>query len=157
MKIKIKVEALPFHYLFLGGILILYAIFNLIILEGVILNSVLLIVGILLVSSQQRLVINTDKKEYSEFYWVLGMKLNNYTAPYTKITSVTCASGNYREEYGKVQRIHVSGMMYKGYISLEDQEKLFVGQNKSKGALMQKLATISDQLKVPIEDFTNEE
>ena len=157
MRIKIKVEALPLHFLVLGGFLILYSTVNLIIWQDVILSSVLLIVGILLFSSHQSLVINPDKKDYSEFYWVLGMKLNNYTTTYTEITSVECTTGNYSQEYGKYNRRFISGTMYLGHIELKDQDKLFVGQNKSKAALMKKLSKLSAQLKVPIEDRTNKE
>ena len=157
MRIKIKVEALPLHFLVLGGFLILYSTVNLIIWQDVILSSVLLIVGILLFSSHQSLVINPDKKDYSEFYWVLGMKLNNYTTTYTEITSVECTTGNYSQEYGKYNRRFISGTMYLGHLELKDQDLIFVGQNKSKRTLMKKLATISDQLKVPVEDLTDEE
>ena len=157
MRIKIKVEALPLHFLLLGGFLILYAIFNLLAWHGMILNSVLLIVGILLLTSHQRLVINTDKKEYSEFYWVLGMKMSNYMEHYSAITSVQCTTGNYSQEYGKYNRRFISGTMYLGHLELKDQDLIFVGQNKSKRTLMKKLATISDQLKVPVEDLTDEE
>ena len=132
MKIKIKVEALPLHFLVLGGFLILYTIFNLLAMQGVILNSVLLIVGVLLLSSHQRLEINTDKKEYSEFYWILGMKMSNYSEHYSEITSLQCTTGNYSQEYGKYNRRFISGTMYLGHLELKDQDLIFGGQNKSK-------------------------
>ena len=157
MNVKIKVETLPLHFLLLGGFLILYAILNLLAAQGMILNSVLLIVGILLISSHQRLVINTDKKAYSEFYWVLGMKMSNFSEPYSVISSVECTTGNYSQEYGKYNRRFISGTMYRGYIQLKDQEALFAGQNKSKATLMNKLRKISDTLNVPLEDRTNDE
>ena len=157
MNIKIKVEALPLHFLILGGFLILYAIFNLSTGQYVILSSVILVVGALMLTSHQGLTINTDQQKYSEYYWVLGMKLSNYTDQYEEITLIACTSGNYSQQYGKYNRRFISGIMYKGYIELKDQDKLYVGQNKSKQAMLKKLATISKQLKVPVEDLTDEE
>ena len=110
-----------------------------------------------MLTSPHGLTINTDQQKYSEYYWVLGMKLSNYTDQYEEITLIACTSGNYSQQYGKYNRRFISGIMYKGYIELKDQDKLYVGQNKSKQAMLKKLATISKQLKVPVEDLTDEE
>ena len=157
MHIKIKVEALPLHFIVLGAFLILYSGFNLIILEGVIFNLILLLLGAVLVTTQQRLEINTDKKLYSGYYWLLGLKLNNYTESYTEIISVECATANYSQEYGKYNRRFISGTMFKGHIELKEQDNLFVGENKNKATLLKKLTKLSTQLQVPLEDKTNEE
>ena len=155
MSVKIKVEALPLHFLVLGGFLILYCIFSLITSQAVILNSVLLLLAIILLTSQQRIEINTDNKTYSEFYWVLGMKLSNYVNSYSEIISVECSAANYSQEYGKYNRRFISGIMFKGYIELKEQEKLYIGQNKNKTAMLKKLTKIASQLQVPLEDRTN--
>lgn len=157
MKIKIKVEYLPLHFLILAGFLVLYAVFHLISWQSVILNSVLFVVGTLMLTTHQALLINPDNKEYSEYYWMLGIKLNNFTEQYQEITSVLCSVGNYSQQYGKYNRRFISGIMYKGYIELKDQDKLFLGQNKNKHVLMKKLAKISKKLEVAVEDHTNKE
>jgi hypothetical protein len=157
MKIKIKVESLPLHFVILGGFLDVYATLNLIIGESVVMNGILLLVGGLLLTSHQRLDIDLSNKVYSEYYWVLGMKLSNYTEQFHEITSLVCASGSYSQQYGKYNRRYISGTMYKGYIELRDQEPLFVGQSKNKQSLMKKLTKISTELKVPVEDRADEE
>ena len=157
MRIKIKVESLPLHFLILGGFLMSYSILNLLAWQYVLLNLVIFVVGILMLTSHQGLSIDTDKKVYNEYYWVLGMKLSNYSEQYQKITSLACTTGNYSQEYGKYNRRFISGTMYKGYIELKDQDHLFIGQNKSKQAMMKKLTKISAQLKVPVEDKIIEE
>ena len=154
---KIKVEALPLHFLLLGGFLILYGALNLMAWQAVVFNSFLLIAGILLLTSHQALSIDTDKMEYSEFYWILGLKLNNYTESYRKIISLTCSTGMYSQQYGKYNRRFIQGTMFKGFIELSNQGKLFIGQNKSKKALMLKLNKISDKLEVPIQDLVERE
>ena len=152
MKIKIKVEHLPLHFLILAGFLVLYAVFHLITWQSMILNSVLFVVGVLMLTTHQALLINTDKKEYSEYYWMLGIKLKNFTERYQEVTSVYCIAGNYSQQYGKYNRRFISGTIYKGYIELRDQDDLFVVQNKSKRAMTMKLTKISVKLKVPLED-----
>jgi len=153
MIIKIKVEALPLHFLILGGFLIVYALLNLLAAQAIILNSILLLIGTLLLTSHQALLVNTTKKVYSEFYWVLGMKLSNYTEAYTDIISLTCVTGNYSQQYGKYVRRFIQGTMFKGFIELSNQENLFVGQNKSKKTLILKLNKISVDLGVPVKEI----
>jgi len=157
MPIKIKVEALPLHFLVLGGFLVLFTMFNFIVQGGYLLNSALLLVGLLLITSQQKLEINTTKKTYSEYYWVLGLKLNNYTESYAEIISVECSAANYSQEYGKYNRWFISGTMFRGHIELKGQDHIYVGQDKSKTGLLKKLTKISTQLRVPLEDRTNVE
>ena len=156
MKIKITVEHLPLHFIILAGFLVLYSVFHLITWQSVILNSVLFVIGVLMLTTHQALLINTDKKEYSEYYWMLGIKLNKFTERYQEITSVLCTTGNYSQQYGKYNRRFISGILYKGYIELRDQDKLYVGQNKSKRAMMKKLTTLSAKLEVAVNDQTNE-
>ena len=157
MKIKITVERLPLHFIILAGFLVLYSVFHLITWQSMILNSVLFVIGVLMLTTHQSLLINTDKKEYNEYYWMLGIKLNKFTERYQEITSVHCTTGNYSQQYGKYNRRFISGIMFKGYIELRDQDKLYVGQNKSERAMMKKLTTLSAKLEVAVNDQTNEE
>lgn len=156
MKIKITVERLPLHFLILAGFLVLYAVFHLITWQSVILNSVLFVVGVIMLSTHQALLINTERKEYSEYYWVLGFKLKSFTESYQEITSVQCTAGNYSQQYGKYNRRFISGTIYKGHIELSNQDNLFVGQNKSKRVMIKKLTEISVKLKVSVEDRTED-
>jgi len=152
MKIKITIERLPLHFIILAGFLVLYSVFHLITWQSVILNSVLFVIGVLMLTTHQALLINTDKKEYNEYYWMLGIKLKKFTERYQEIISVHCTTANYSQQYGKYNRRFISGTMYKGYIELSNQDDLFVGQNKSKRAMTKKLTKISVKLKVPLED-----
>ena len=156
MNVKVTVERLPLHFLILAGFLVLFAAFHLITWQSVILNSVLFVVGAIMLTTHQALLVNTDRKEYSEYYWILGIKLNSFTERYEEITLVYCSTGNYSQEYGKYNRWFINGTIYKGYIELSNQDSLFVGQNKNKSAMINKLTKISAKLKVPIEDRTED-
>ena len=151
MLVKIKVEALPLHFIVLGGFLVAYTAVDLMLTHFVILNSVLFLLGIILLTTRQRLDIDLSEKMYSEYYWVLGMKFSNDSAAFQEIKSAVCVTGNYSQEYGKYNRRFISGTMYMGYIELTDQEKLYVGQNKNKQAMLKKITRIADQLKVPVD------
>ena len=152
MNIKIKVESLPLHFVLLGAAMIIFAMFDWLASQSYIFDVVLLILGVLLLTSHQRLVIDIKGKKYFEFYWVVGLKMSNSENSFQEITSVFCESGKYSQEYGKYNRRFISGTMFNGYIELKDQENLYIGQNKSKQSLLNRLEKIGAQLNVPVED-----
>ena len=152
MKIKTKVESLPLHFVLLGAAMIIFAMFDWLASQSYIFDIVLLILGILLLTSHQRLVIDMNSKKYFEFYWVLELKMSNSENSFQEITSVFCDSGKYSQEYGKYNRWFISGTMYNGYIELKDQDNLYIGQNKNKQSLINRLGKIGAQLNVAVED-----
>jgi hypothetical protein len=152
MKIKIRVESLPLHFVLLGVAMIIFAMFDWLSSLSYIFDTVLLIFGVLLTTSHQKLVIDKKAKNYNEFYWVLGLKVKNNQESFHEITSVFCESGKYSQQYGKYNRRFISGTMYNGYIELKDQENLYIGQNKRKQSLLNRLEKIGAQLNVAVED-----
>ena len=149
MKFQIKIESLPLHFLVLGWFLVIFNGVSLFISADIIFNLILLIVGILLVASQQRVELDLEKKLYSEYYWVLGLRLSQTTEEYSEMLEVILAEGNYSQEYGKYNRRFISGTMFKGYIVLKDQEHIFIGQNKGRKAMERKIIKLADKLKLP--------
>lgn len=152
MEVKIKVESLPLHFVLLGAVLVIFALFDWFASQSYILDIILFVLGVLLVTSHQRLTVDLKNKKYSEFYWVLGLKVNNFENSYQEINSVFCESGKYSQEYGKYNRRFISGTIYNGYIELKDQENLYIGNNKRRPSLLNKLEKIGGQLKVSVED-----
>ena len=115
----------------------------------------MILLGVLLTTSHQRIAIDLEQKKYAEFYWVLGLKMNNYEENYQEITSLVCSTGKYSQQYGKYNRRFITGTMYQGFIELKEQENIFIGQNKSKQSLMNRLEKIAGQINVAIKDKTN--
>jgi hypothetical protein len=152
MKIKIRVESLPLHFVLLGVAMVIFAMFDWLSSQSYIFDIVLLILGVLLTTSHQKLVIDKEGKKYNEFYWVLGLKVKKYEESFQEITSVFCESGKYSQQYGKYNRRFINGTMYNGYIELKDQENLYIGQNKRKQSLLNRLEKIGAQLNVAVED-----
>lgn len=154
--VRINIENLPLTFRFLGLVMLVYGGLDLYIAQKYLLDIILLVVGLILVFTHQRLDINLKKKVYQSYYWILGLKMQNETVPFDGVSSVICSQGSYSAAYGKVQRIHIKGIMYKGYIQLtDDDEPLFAGQNRNKNSLLRKMTKISDQLQVPLEDLTS--
>ncbi len=112
MKTKITVEWMPIHIL-VGGI-----IFTIYGLGGVFIGAykwaytLVFILGLVMLTSRHLVVLNTDKHSYSDFYWVLGLKVQNYTAPYKEISSLSITAGNYTQQYGMYVRRHISGVVH---------------------------------------------
>ena len=157
MKIKIKVESLPLHFVLLGAAMVIFAMFDWLASQSYIFDVILFILGVLLLTSHQRLVVDMKSKKYFEFYWVLGLKMSNSENSFQEITSVFCDSGKYSQEYGKYNRWFISGTIYNGYIELKDQDNLYIGQNKNKQSLLNRLEKIGTQLNVAVEDRVDSE
>ena len=116
----------------------------------------LILFGLTFATTHQRLDINTGIRQYQSYYWILGLKFQNEKFDYPGISSLVCSQGNYSQAYGKYQRIHISGIMYRGYIIIPEKEPLFIGQHKNKSNLMRKLEKIAQQLNVYVEDQTQD-
>jgi hypothetical protein len=155
VKIKIIVERLPLHFIVLGILLISFSIFDSLSTQSYILDAILLVLGVLLLTSKQVLEIDTKNKQYSEYYWVLGLKMNNSSKSFKEIISIFSTSVNYSQQYGKYNRRYISGKLFKGFIELKSQDNLFIGQNKKKEALLKKITILSKDLQIPVEDRTH--
>ncbi|MEN8248420.1 MAG: hypothetical protein ABFS32_05775 [Bacteroidota bacterium] len=156
MSIKINVENLPLSLRLLGIALFLLGMLDLYVSESYMLDIALLLIGLTLATTHQRLDINLNTKQYQSYYWILGLKFQNEKFEYQEINSIMCVQGKYNQEYGFYPRMKIKGTMFRGYIKLTDQESLFVGQNKKKEALMKKLEKLGQQMNITVEDWTEE-
>ena len=152
MKIKITVEWMPIHILVGGFIFTVYG------LGGVFLGgykwayALVFILGIVMVSSRHMVVIDKANNTYSDFYWVLGMKVQNYTASFSQLLSLTVTSGIYTQQYGMYVRRHISGTIYKMYIDLPDDEPIYIGQDKSLSKIRQRAEKLAQDLDLEVRD-----
>jgi hypothetical protein len=156
MKIKITVEWLPIHILVGGFIFTIYG------LGGVFLGSykwayaLVFILGLIMLTSRHMVVINQDNKTYSDFYWVLGMKVQNYSTGFEQIKSLTITAGQYSQQYGMYVRRHISGTIYKMYLDFANQESLYIGQSKSDSSIRKKAANIANSLNLQVRDMIDD-
>ena len=152
MKIKITVEYMPVHILVGGIILSIYGLGGVFIGEYKWAYALVFILGLLMLTSRHMVIVNTANKFYSDFYWVLGIKVQNYTATWNKIQFITLTSGQYSQQYGMYVRRFISGTIYKMYLVLDENGPVYIGQSKSDSKIRSRAKKIADELGVDIND-----
>ena len=154
MKVRINVEMLPLHFVILGVFLVLFNSFELYAMGFSWFSAILLFIGIIMSTTQQQVLINTGSKKFEQFYWVLGMKLSNYSVEYSEIVDVYYVDAKYSQQYGKYNRWFISGVLYKGFIKLRDHDNIYIGKSKSIAGISRRLNKIAKKLNVEVIDRT---
>jgi len=157
MKLKFQAEFLPIPIIILGAALLLYGILGLFTNQQYLVNFLVLAIGLLFVSTHQGLTVDTKNNEVSDYYWVFGLKLNNYKQSYDRLEAIVLSQKNFTQGYGFVPRLHASGILYQGYLKIKDRDPVYLGQSKNKKSLHKKLASIANKLGISIKDMTTEE
>ena len=152
MKTKITVEWMPIHILVGGAIFTIYGLGGTILGDYKWAYALVFLLGLVMFTSRHLVVIDRDKSTYNDFYWVLGFKVQNYTATIKEIQSLTITAGNYTQQYGMYVRRYISGTIYKIYLDLADDEPLYLGQSKSLKKLRVRAEEIARELKTQVRD-----
>ena len=156
MKTTITVEWLPIHIL-VGGV-----IFSIYGLGGVFLGdlrwvyAIVFLIGLMMATSRRLVRIDSKNNKISDFYWVLGIKVQDETYSYDKISSIALTSGLYTQQYGMYVRRHISGTIYKLYLELEGMESHYVGQSKSEERAREKAAKLAEDLGIEVINLVKE-
>ncbi len=156
MKIKIYVEFLPVPIIVVGAGLILYAIAGLITATAYGVHLLVLVLGMALVTTHQGATIDTGKKEFADFYWFWGLKLNHYRQNYDSLETIVLSQTRYSQAYGFVPRLHNQGQLYQGYLKIPGHDSLYLGRSKNKNKLHQKLAALAARLNLSLTDTTKD-
>ena len=104
-----------------------------------------------MLTSWQEIIIDTKSQSIHEFNRVCGFRLKENSNIYTTISSIHCKEANYSQEYGKYNRWFLSGTLFRGYLELDGQENLYLGENKIKKQMMKKLEKLANKLGVPVQ------
>jgi hypothetical protein len=156
MKIRITVEWMPIHILVGGAIFSIYGLGGVVFGDYKWAYALVLLLGVVMFTSRHLVVIDRQNKQYSDFYWVLGMKVQNYTASFEKLLSLTITSGTYTQQYGMYVRRHISGTIYKMYLDLADDEPIYIGQSKSMSKIRSRADKLSSSLGIALRDTTQD-
>jgi len=133
----------------LGVFLSLYALLG-IINQSYIVNIIVLVIGLVLITTHQALTINTINKKISDYYWLFGLKLNTYSQSYHHLESIVLTQTNFIQGYGFIPRMHARGKLYKGYLKLQGQDSFYLGQHKNEKTLHKKLTLYANKLGLSI-------
>ncbi len=136
----------PFHFIALG-----FALTPLIVIPiAPILSIILLPIALMLTTTHYRLKIDTNRKIYKEYLWILGFKKGK-EIPYDSIDFIYINELNITSEYGYVARVHATAPIFRGYIKMSDDEKLFITEHRREPKVLKKLTKIADVVNTTIQ------
>lgn len=135
----------PFHFIVLGVIFMAQIIIPI----YYILSISLGILGLLIVTTHYRLVIDTQNRTYREYLWILGMKMGKFEA-YQDVEYVYINRTRQNVEYGFVARVHADRPIYMGYIKFSGQDSVFIGESRKEEKTQSKVEKIAEFLSVEI-------
>jgi hypothetical protein len=143
----------PLTFIFFGGLLGVGGI-ALVVSGSPVIGAVLLLVGLVLLTTHYRLAINFDKKTYHDYVWILGLKQGEKVrfenieylfikkSRVSQTMSVRVASSTIQKE------------VYDGYLKFSEKDKIHLLTKDNKNDLIAKLKEISSALKVKIVDYS---
>jgi hypothetical protein len=151
MDFKIK-NYLPLFFMILGVGLMVGGLYS--ILEKTFLSIGLLLIGLVLVTTQCRLQINFDEKYYREYVWTLGLKWGE-KIKFNQIQYIYLTKTKKHQVYGQTYKNHyVTGTHFNGYIKFSDNEKILVADGSSKNWVLKRLKKINSKLGLEVKDYS---
>jgi hypothetical protein len=123
----------------------------------IIIGGILLLAGIIILTTHFRVAIDKGKKEYSEYISLLGMKVSKELHSFDQIqylfikTKKVSQTLNSRASSRTIQK-----EMYDGYLKFSEDDKVHLMTFENKGALLKRLRPIARLLSTKIIDYTTE-
>lgn len=147
---------MPIHILVGGVIFTIYGLGGLVLGDYKWAYALVFILGLVMFTSRHLVIIDQEKKTYSDFYWVLGLKVQDYKAGFKEFTSLTITSGHYTQQYGMYVRRYLSGTIFKMYLDIPGDEPLYLGQGKDLKKVRRRATKLAGALAVELSDKTGE-
>lgn len=122
-----------------------------------ILGAILLLLGIIVLTTHYRLAISLDKKVYHDYVWMLGFRIGdkgsfeNIEYLFVKKSKVS------QTMHVRVASSTIRKEVYDGFLKFSESHKLHLVTKDSKNELIKKLRVISTALTVKIIDYSEGE
>jgi hypothetical protein len=121
-----------------------------------VIGLVLVVAGLILVTTHYRLAINFDKKTYHDYVWILGLK-HGGKVKFENIEYLFIK----KNKVSQTMRVRVASStiqkeVYDGYLKFSEKDKIHLLTKDNKADLVARLNAISDALKVKIVDYSAE-
>jgi hypothetical protein len=122
-----------------------------------IVGGILLIAGIIILTTHYRLSINRHEKRYTEYIFLLGMKTGMETKTFSIIEYLfmkkvrVSQTLNSRASTRTIQKVQ-----YDGFLKFSEDDKVHLMTYESKETLQKKLRKIASELNLKVHDYSNE-
>ncbi|HMP99174.1 MAG TPA: hypothetical protein PKC24_05285 [Cyclobacteriaceae bacterium] len=152
--INIKAESFPWHVKFLGVLFLLGAI--LIIPDNWWLTALLMILALLFLTIHSGTEVNVRNKTLREYNSYLFIRVGE-TESYNEIERIFINSSKVSEKIYTPRTLNSStfhSVIYKAYLKLDDDRKIFLTSKKNKEKLIQFLNPVATTLRTELVDLT---
>lgn len=110
--------------------------------------------GMLIISSRYKLVIDPDQMIIDDFLEILKMKSKHKQFRYKKLKYVLINSSRFTQQLNyKSISSNISGMLYSAYLVCDDQ-KHFLGDSQDLGKLLIKVKSFAEKAGVEVRDHS---
>ncbi|MEK6478793.1 hypothetical protein WJR50_14700 [Catalinimonas sp. 4WD22] len=137
----------PFHMIVIGVAFLLMAV--IISTMYPFIAFLLLLMGIVIVSTHYRVSIDPEKKEYREYLWILGFRRGNIQ-PYSRLHDIYIRQHTQNIEYGFVSRVSGRKKVYSAALELDDDSNVFIGEHANESKLLKKVNKLAQKLQASI-------
>jgi len=152
--IDIKAESFPWHFKFVGVVLLVLAVVMLNVLWYV--SPIFLLIGTIMLSTCSGTVFNAEMKMYREYHAILFVKAGEWKK-YDYIEKIFI---NASKESQQVHPAHTNDSTtfyytsYDAYLKFSNGQKIYLMSKKDKAALVKKLKPVAEVLKTELVDYT---
>ncbi|MBL7846862.1 MAG: hypothetical protein JNL40_05295 [Cyclobacteriaceae bacterium] len=118
---------------------------------------IILLIGLVLVTSHNRLRFDMAKKEYFDYVWMLGFRWGEGDH-FDRIEYLFLKRNRMRQNMNSMMSsstIHMN--VYDGYLRISEKNKIHLLTSRNKETVMKKLKALASILNVDILDYTDRE
>jgi hypothetical protein len=114
----------------------------------------LIIAGLVLSTTHNRLEVNLKEKSYREYVRVLGIKWGS-KIKFDEVRYFYLTKSKVNQIYGQTYKNHyVTVTRFNGYLKFNEDEKIAIGNSQSKDSLLKKIKKVNANLGLEIKDFS---
>lgn len=122
-----------------------------------VIGAVILIGGIIIVSTHYRMKIDYSNKRYSEYIWLLGLKTGieqkSFISPEYLFIKKTQVSQTLNS---RVSSTTIQKEQYDGFLKFSEDDKVHLMTYDNKKTILKKLREIASQLNLKVVDYAQE-
>ena len=122
--------------------------------QSLIAGAVLVLAGVVILTTHYRLSIDFSKKEFHDYLWILGLKYGE-KAKFEKIEYLFIKKSNVSQVMrSQVQSTTFRKEVFDGYLKFSEEEKIHLITRGNKNDLIKGLRVIATKLNVKIVDYS---
>jgi hypothetical protein len=107
-------------------------------------------------TTHYRITIDSDKKEYHDYLWILGLK-SGEKGVFDSLVYLFIVKSRVNQTFSiRVASTTIQKEVFDGYLKLSPEKKIHITTADDKEKLLKKLTSISAQLNIRIIDYTAE-